>query len=50
MKLKEILIRVFDYNRNNKVDWFEPLIGFIFISVYWLVIIGTIIFLSKLLD
>ena len=50
MKLKEILVRIFDYNRNGKVEFKEFVYGMIFMSLYWGIIIGLIIIMVKLLD
>ena len=50
MKLKELLVRIFDYNRNNKTDWYEFLFGTIFMILYVGVIIGFVILIQYLID
>jgi len=52
MKLKEILVRIFDYNRNNKTERYELVFGTIFMVLYVSFVIGCItligLFLNKI--
>ena len=48
-ELKDILVRIFDYNRNGKVDWYEFVLGSLFMLIYWGIIIGIIIFMGLLM-
>ena len=50
MKFKEILIRIFDYNRNGKADWYELVFGTIFMLIYVSFVIGCIVIISLVLD
>ena len=48
--LKDILVRIFDYNRNGKVEWHELIFGSLFMLIYWGVIFGIIIFIGLSLN
>ena len=50
MKFKEILVRIFDYNRNGKTDWYELLFGTIFMVLYVSFVMGCIIVISLVLN
>ena len=50
MKLKDILTRIFDYNRNNKVDWYELLLGTFFMMIYLGIVLTGVIFTNQLIS
>jgi len=47
--LKDIFVKVFDYNRNGKVEFTEFLLGSLCMLIYWFCILGSIISVSFLL-
>ena len=46
--LKKLFVRFFDYNRNNRVELWELLVGVLFPLIFYGMVFGSMFFLNWL--
>jgi len=42
--IKKILLTLTDWNRDGKIQWWEPLLSILFIAMFWMSFVGAVVF------